>query len=95
MQNLGSIEHYLVNASTLVAYQVKTLSLPPARIPQGTAFDNVLTVYKIKQDNENRLKPQAGNVLLQNNDEFLNVTNINKNYICSHHLIRIKVKVNV
>ena len=55
--NLGSRYHYLVNTLALVAYQGKPVSLPPARIPQGTAFDHVLTVYNSTLDNNNSLNP--------------------------------------
>ena len=68
------------------------MSINPEIIPQGTTFDNVLTVYNITSDNYNRLKPQVGDVLPRKNKEFLNVTNIKKDDIHSHHLIRIKMK---
>ena len=52
----GSRDNYLFNTSTLVAYQGKPMSLPPARKPHGMLFDHVLTVYKSTSYNENRLK---------------------------------------
>ena len=50
-------EYYLVNTSMLVAYRDKPVSLTPARSPHGVRFDNVLTVFNSRSDNENRLKP--------------------------------------
>ena len=44
---MGSKENYLVNTSTLVAYQGKLVSLPPARSPHGMTFDNVSTVLVV------------------------------------------------
>ena len=54
---MGSIEHYLVNTSTLVSYQGKLVSFTLSRISQGTTFDHVSSVYSSTSDNESRLKP--------------------------------------
>ena len=51
-----SREYYLINTSTLVAYQGKPVSLPPEKSPHGTTFDHIVTVYNITSDNKNRVK---------------------------------------
>ena len=53
----GSREYYLVNTSTLFAYQGKPVSIPPSISPHGMTFDNVLNVYNSTSDNKNRLNP--------------------------------------
>ena len=50
-------DNYLVNTSTLVAYQGKPAKNLLHKEYHESMFDHVLTVYNINQDKNNRLNP--------------------------------------